>query len=159
MNAHKYVIFWVACTNLPDCVRNMEFLNAIEIHCNGGQSRWKGRWVPTKSGLLSIVCLQLGLQKLSIKWSSRVSAIQGLLKYWNEWKDSWDFQNCPLCRGCPLLREVGFHCKWHIVSYCKQWTAEVYKYNLCMWFHCFENNGRVWGRIEVWLWKYYWKQW
>ena len=29
-----------------------------------------------------------------------------------EWKDSRDFQNCPLYRGCPLFRGVraGFHC-------------------------------------------------
>ena len=33
----------------------------------------------TKSGLLSIVCVQLGPQKLSIIRSSEVSAIQGLL--------------------------------------------------------------------------------
>ena len=35
---------------------------------------------------------------------SGVSAIQGLLKY--EWEDSLDFQNCPLYRGCTLLRGV-----------------------------------------------------
>ena len=42
-----------------------------------------------------------------------MSAIQGLLKYWSEWKDSWDFQNCPLYHRCPLLRgvhQVRFHC-------------------------------------------------
>ena len=33
VHAHKYVIFRVACANLPDCVRNTEFSNAIEIHC------------------------------------------------------------------------------------------------------------------------------
>ena len=33
-----------------------------------------------------------------------MSAIQGLLKYWTEWKDSWDFQNCPLS-GVPLWLE------------------------------------------------------
>ena len=60
----------------------------------------------TKSGSLSIVCIQLGLQKLSVIRSSRVSAIEGLLKYWSEREDSWDFQNCPLYRGCPLLRGV-----------------------------------------------------
>ena len=49
-----------------------------------------------KSGSLSIACVQLGPQKLSIIWSSGVSTIQGLLKYWSDWKDSWDFQNCLL---------------------------------------------------------------
>ena len=34
----------------------------------------------TKSGLLSIVCVQLGPQKLSVIRSSEVSAIEGLLK-------------------------------------------------------------------------------
>ena len=29
----------------------------------------------------SIACVQLGPRKLSVIWSSRVSAIQGLLKY------------------------------------------------------------------------------
>ena len=33
-----------------------------------------------------------------------MSAIQGLLKLWSEWKDSRDFQNCPLYHGCPLSR-------------------------------------------------------
>ena len=37
--------------------------------------------VAAKSGSLSIACVQLGLQKLSIIRSSGVSAIQGLLKY------------------------------------------------------------------------------
>ena len=59
-----------------------------------------------KLGSLSVVCVQLGPQKLSVIRSSRVSAIQGLLKYCSEWKDSWDFQNCLLYRGCPLLRGV-----------------------------------------------------
>ena len=35
----------------------------------------------TKLGSLSIVCIQFGLQKLSVIQSSRVSTIQGLLKY------------------------------------------------------------------------------
>ena len=34
-----------------------------------------------KSGSLSIVHVQLGPLKLSIIWSSGVSAVQGLLKY------------------------------------------------------------------------------
>ena len=45
-------------------------------------------------------------QKLSVIRSSGASAIGGLLKYWSEWKDSRDFQNCPLYRRCPLLRGV-----------------------------------------------------
>ena len=57
----------------------------------------------SKSGSLSIVCVQLGKQKVSVIQSSGVSAIQGLL---TEWKDSWDFQNCPLYHRCPLLRGV-----------------------------------------------------
>ena len=55
-------------------------------------------------GLLSIVCVQSGPRKLFVIWSSGVSAIQGLLKYSSEWKDSRDFQNCPLYCGCTLLR-------------------------------------------------------
>ena len=50
--------------------------------------KWR---VSAKSGSLSIVCIHLGLQKLSVIQSSRVSAIQGLLKYW-KWKGSQDFQ-------------------------------------------------------------------
>ena len=57
-------------------------------------------------GWLSIVCIQLGPQKLSVIRSSGVSAVQGLLKYWNQWKDSRDFQNCPLYHGYSLLRGV-----------------------------------------------------
>ena len=59
-----------------------------------------------KSGPLSVVCVQLGPRKLSVIRSSGVSAIQGLLKYWSERKDSRYFQNCPLYRGCPPLRGV-----------------------------------------------------
>jgi len=46
-------------------------------------------WEPTLQ--LSIVCIQLGMQKPSVIQNNRVSAIQGLLKYWSEWKDSQDF--------------------------------------------------------------------
>ena len=42
---------------------------------------WNGHWVSTISGSLSIVCVQLGPRMLSVVWSSRVSAIQGLLTY------------------------------------------------------------------------------
>ena len=52
------------------------------------------------------VCVQLGPRKLSVIRSSGVSAIQELLKYWGEWKDSRDFQKCPLYRGYSLLRGV-----------------------------------------------------
>ena len=55
---------------------------------------------------LSIVCLQLGPQKLSVIRSSGVSAIQELLNYCNERKDSQDFRNCPLYCWCLLLRGV-----------------------------------------------------
>ena len=38
----------------------------------------KGRRVSAKSGSLSIVCVQLGPQELSVVWSSGLSAIQGI---------------------------------------------------------------------------------
>ena len=47
-----------------------------------------------------------GSLKLSVIQSSGVSAIQRLLKHSSEWMDGRDFQNCPLYRGCPLLRGV-----------------------------------------------------
>jgi len=56
--------------------------------------------------LLSIVCVQMEAQKLSIIRSSGVSAVQRLLKYWSECKDSHDFRNCPLCHGCLPFRGV-----------------------------------------------------
>ena len=43
---------------------------------------------------LYIVCVQLGPLKLSAIQSSGMSAVQGLLKYRSEWKESQDFQNC-----------------------------------------------------------------
>ena len=46
-----------------------------------GHSFRKGRQVSAKSGSLSIASVQLGPRKLSVIWSSGVSAIQGLLKY------------------------------------------------------------------------------
>ena len=47
-------------------------------------------------------CLHtIGTVKLSVVRSSGVSTIQWLLKYW---KDSRDFQNCPLYHECPLFR-------------------------------------------------------
>ena len=52
---------------------------------------------------LSIVCLQLGPQKLSVIRSSGVSAIQELLNYCNERKDSQDFRNCPLYCHCSIF--------------------------------------------------------
>ena len=52
------------------------------------------------------VCVQLGPRKLSVIRISGVSVIQGLLKFWGEWKDSRDFQKCPLYRGYSLLRGV-----------------------------------------------------
>ena len=52
-----------------------------------------------KLGSSSIVSVQLGQRKLSVIQSSGVSTVQGLLlKYWSQWKDSWDFRNCPLSR-------------------------------------------------------------
>ena len=68
---------------------------------DGRQSCWKGRRVSTELGSLCIAYVQFGPWKL---WRREVSAIQELLKYWSEWKDSRDFQNCPLYCGCPLLR-------------------------------------------------------
>ena len=50
--------------------------------------------------------VQLEVQKLSIIRSSEMSAIQGLLKYWTEWRDIQDFRDYSLYRGCPLLRGV-----------------------------------------------------
>ena len=60
----------------------------------------------TKLGLLSIACVQLGVQKASVIRSSGVFAIQRLLQYLSEWKDSQEFQNCLLYSECPLLRGV-----------------------------------------------------
>jgi len=42
-------------------------------------------------------------------WSIWVSAVQGLLKYWCECKDSQDFQNCPFIVGVYCL---GVSVKW-----------------------------------------------
>ena len=78
----------------------------VNSSSSGGQSCWRGRQVSAKLRSLSIVCIQLGPRKPSIIWSRGVSTIQGLLKYWSEWKDSQGVQNCPLYRGCPLLRGV-----------------------------------------------------
>ena len=62
--------------------------------------------VSAKLGLLSIACVGLGVQKVAVILScSRVSSIQGLLKYWSEWKDSQDFWNCLLYCRCPLFRD------------------------------------------------------
>ena len=63
--------------------------------------------------MVSIVRVQLVQWKLSVIQSSGVFTIQGLLKNWSKWKDSWDFWNCLLYRGCLLSRDVrsaGFHC-------------------------------------------------
>ena len=43
---------------------------------------------------------------MSIIQSSGVSAIQGVLMYLSQWKDSLDFQNCRLYRWHLLLRGV-----------------------------------------------------
>ena len=80
---------------------NPEVVNSSN---DGRQSCWKGRRMSNELGSLCIAYVQFGPWKLSIIWRREVSAIQELLKYWSEWKDSRDFQNCPLYCGCPLLR-------------------------------------------------------
>ena len=56
----------------------------------------------TKLGLLSNVCIRLGMQKLSvIQRSSGVSAIQEVLK------NTRDFRKYLLYHGCLLLRGVA----------------------------------------------------
>ena len=92
---------------------------------NGGKSCWKVNECHLHT--------QLGPRKLSVIWSSGMSAIQGLLKYRSEWEDSRDFQNCPLYRECPLLR---VSVKWgSTVLYYPQWWYWqcVMK---CLLFHC-----------------------
>ena len=73
-----------------------------------------------------------------------MSAIQGLLKYRSEWKDSRDFQNCPSYRGCPLLRvsvkrgSTVHAClvKIHIRCYKSCTTPDcVVKLNICILNH------------------------
>ena len=73
----------------------------VNSSSSGGQSRWEGWWVSPKSGSLSIA---IRTTKTATP-SSDVSAVQGLLKYWSEWKDGRDFQNCPVHRGCPCTVE------------------------------------------------------
>ena len=68
-----------------------------------------------KLGLLSIACVQLGLQKLSVIRSSRVSSIQGLRIEVNG-RAVGTFRIVQY-RGCPLFRGVryaGFHCKFEV---------------------------------------------
>ena len=78
---------------------------------------------------LSIACVQLGLRKLSVTWSSRVSAVQGL-----NGRDNRDFQTCLLhvyC-GCPLLRGVRYCLAcvgtkyWAIAS--EFWLARIHSW-------------------------------
>ena len=55
----------------------------------------------------------MGPQKLSVIQRNRVSAVQGLPKHWSEWKDSRDFQNCPLWGGprmCMLVNLGDVYC-------------------------------------------------
>ena len=63
----------------------------------------------------------LGQRKLSVIWSCGASATQGLLKYW---KDSQDFQNCPLYSGDQsketdnqaLISAIVFFWQWHSIT-------------------------------------------
>ena len=57
-------------------------------------------------GVIEYSYVHLGPRKLSIMRSRRCPLSQGLLKYCSDWKDSWEFQNCPLYHGCPLFRGV-----------------------------------------------------
>ena len=59
-----------------------------------------------KSESLSIVCIQSGPQKLSVIQSSRVSTIQGLLKYIEVNGKTVGTFRIVLYHGCPLLRSV-----------------------------------------------------
>ena len=92
-----------------------------------------------KSGSLSIVCVQSGPQKMSVIWNSGVSAIQGLLKYWSEWKDSRDFQNCPLSE-VPLyyllvINEEILTSSPYKLCTCKLSAALSWNVAMCMGFH------------------------
>ena len=66
------------------------------------QQRW---WAMLLKRSMSVqlitVCVQLGPWKLSVTQSSGVS---GLLKYWSERKDSWDFRNCLYIMGVSCWR-------------------------------------------------------
>ena len=73
---------------------------------NCGQSCWKGLRV-SNVGLLCIVCVQLGVQRVSIIQNSRVCAIQGSLMYWGLWGNSRDFQYIVGVRCWGLSFEWG----------------------------------------------------
>ena len=64
------------------------------------------RWVWLKCPLSGVFYCTIWDGLLSVIRSSGVSAIQGVLMYSSLWRNDRDFQNCPLYRGCPLLRGV-----------------------------------------------------
>ena len=57
-------------------------------------------------GVFSIACVQTGTRLVSVVRSRGVSAIRGLLMYWNVWRNIRDTWKCPLYRRCPPLRGV-----------------------------------------------------
>ena len=56
---------------------------------------------------------------LTVIQSSGVSAIQRLLKYWSEWKDSRDFHNCPVL--LPILFTCAHHVHVCVVALVEIW--------------------------------------
>ena len=112
---------------------------------DGGQSCWKGQWVSTRSVSLSIVCIQLGLWKLSVVPNSGLSTIHQLLIYSSEWKDSWDFRNCYIIgiRFWGVSNKQGStvhqHAFWRFVG---MWSVTIYDmdarkllFRVWLWLH------------------------
>ena len=67
-----------------------------------------------------------------------MSAIQGLFNYYSEWKDSQDFQNCPLYRGSPVsVSRVPLYWprfNWKLVSTYTHVLSKISAASCLQWF-------------------------
>ena len=88
--------------SITEAIGNQHFV-LIARYPNSGAFNIFPVGVACVVGLLSITWLHFQSFPL-LAGSSRVSAIQGLLKYWSEWEDSQNFQHCPWYCVCLLLR-------------------------------------------------------
>ena len=69
-------------------------------------------------------CLHINGTMKNVRYTKQqgVSAVSGLLKYWSEWKDSWEFQyimvdGCPL-GGVPLYCNCQLQTLYQLHNFC-----------------------------------------
>ena len=82
---------------------------------------WLGRLIvasttSNSAGSLNIICIQLGVWKLSIIQSSWVSAIQWLFKHWSEWKGQPGLAELSVMLWVSAVEECLLNHIWWVMA-------------------------------------------